>query len=135
MHASRSGDVAVRPGVLVVDDEPEIVEELCELLQSRGYHTAGARCVPDALAALEAEPAIFLVITDLSMPGTSGLDLIRECRRRATLAPRGLRFVLATGQTDLTIGVRSEIEDARISLMLKPIRPRDLLDAIAGELA
>jgi CheY-like chemotaxis protein len=124
-----------RPGecaVLVVDDEAEIVEELCELLGSRGFRPVGARCVPDALNRLIADSAIALVITDLSMPGASGLDLIRECRRNPTLRSRRFRFVLATGQTELTTTMRAEIQDAGVSLMLKPIRPRELLTLLAG---
>lgn len=120
-------------GVLVVDDEAEIVEELCELLASRGYHATGAGCVPDALGQLIADGSITLVVTDLSMPGCSGLDLIRECRRNPALRARAFRFVLATGQTELTHSVRAEIDECGVALMVKPIRPRDLLTLLAGD--
>jgi CheY-like chemotaxis protein len=119
--------------VLIVDDEAGIVEEMCELLTSRGYRAVGARCVPDALGRLGADRAITLIVTDLSMPGASGLDLIRECRRNPALSSRAFRFVLATGQTELTHSVRAEIEEIGIDLMLKPIRPRELLALLAGD--
>src|SRR5579885_516725 len=66
--------------VLIVDDEPGIVEFLCFALEEHGYRVASAR---DGAAALEAgareRPGC--VVTDLMMPRLNGWDLTRRLRR------------------------------------------------------
>lgn len=65
--------------ILVVDDQPLIVEELCEFLESSGY-----RCVPcdsslEAIELFRADPDIGLVLSDLHMPDMDGIELIQRC--------------------------------------------------------
>ena len=62
--------------VLVVDDEPLIVEELCEFLEKSGY-----RCVPcesghQAIERFNEDTDIGLVLCDLWMPGLEGIQLV-----------------------------------------------------------
>jgi PAS domain S-box-containing protein len=68
--------------VLYVDDEEALVTLVTRLLERQGYQVRGFTRADDALAALRADPQAFdLVITDLNMPGASGLDLAREVLR------------------------------------------------------
>ena len=67
--------------VLVVDDQPLIVEELCEFLESSGY-----RCVPcessqQAVQRFSDDPQIGLVLCDLHMPDMDGIELVTLVRR------------------------------------------------------
>ena len=63
---------------LVVDDEKSIVDMLKEMLESLGYDVAERYSSSDALQAFRAHPESFdLVITDLTMPHMTGLDLAR----------------------------------------------------------
>ena len=65
--------------VLVVDDDDSIRELVAAVL--RGYPVIMAAGVGTALSLLDAQP-VALVITDISMPGDSGLHLVREIRAR-----------------------------------------------------
>ncbi len=78
--------------LLVVDDDAVFREELGDLLQQDGHQTVDAPSVPKAIEALEREP-YDVVFTDLKMPRHSGLELLREVRKRW---PRTL-VVMVTG--------------------------------------
>lgn len=77
--------------VLVVDDQPLIVEELCEFLESSGY-----RCVPcessrHALQRFSEDTEIGLVLCDLHMPDMDGIEWSRPCRRSRASSGRSKR--------------------------------------------
>ncbi len=78
--------------LLVVDDDAVFREELGELLQQDGHQVLDAPSVPKALEVLERD-AFDVIFTDLKMPRHSGLELLREVRRRW---PRTL-VVVVTG--------------------------------------
>jgi DNA-binding NtrC family response regulator len=77
--------------LLVVDDDEEALRLLAEVLEREGYTVVRALTVEQALRALDAAPPFDAVLTDLRMPGASGLDLLREVRSRDS---RSLVFVL-----------------------------------------
>jgi len=69
------------PLVLVVDDDPDILEAICDILEVEGYRVARARHGGEALARVDAErPA--LILLDLMMPVMDGLSFARELRAR-----------------------------------------------------
>lgn len=80
---------------MVVDDDDGVREFVANLLELRGgAEVARFRCPQEALTAFSATPEQFqFVITDLEMPGMSGIEL---CRQLRALAPE-LKVVLATG--------------------------------------
>ncbi len=67
------------PAVLVIDDDAVFRTRLCRAFSERGWEAAGAA---DAAAALESAREISpdLMLVDLRMPGTSGIELVRELR-------------------------------------------------------
>jgi len=67
--------------VLVVDDEENIRLFLHTLLQKKGYSVRTAETAEQALTMLRQEPADF-VLTDVKMPGMSGIELCRELREQ-----------------------------------------------------
>jgi CheY-like chemotaxis protein len=67
--------------VLVVDDDPTIRTCLTQLLESVGYDVATAVDAVEALLLIN-ESAPDIIISDLNMPGMSGVDLLSEIRRR-----------------------------------------------------
>ncbi len=67
--------------VLVVDDEENLRHMLQLLLRREGYDAVGAASVDAALSELESRP-YDIIITDLRMPGRTGLDLLDEVRSR-----------------------------------------------------
>ncbi len=80
--------------VLLVDDNPGVLETLADLMRHAGYVIEPHERPADALAVVRATPDAFdLVVTDLTMPVMSGLDLCREIRR----ARADLPVILITG--------------------------------------
>jgi two-component system response regulator HydG len=77
--------------LLVVDDDEEALRLLAEVLEREGYTVVRALTVEQGLRALDGAAPFDAVLTDLRMPGASGLDLLREVRSRD---PRSLVFVL-----------------------------------------
>jgi len=78
---------AAAPLILVVDDDAGSRKAMALTLQTDGRRVEE---FADADAALERaieDPSVALVVTDLKMPGKSGLDLARPCSRRACSAP------------------------------------------------
>ena len=72
---------AVRTRVLVVDDEPDILRMLRRVLMDLGYEVQVTDRPYDALELYRASaPAFDLVVTDYSMPGMDGLELVRAMR-------------------------------------------------------
>jgi len=85
--------------VLVVDDQPLIVEELNEFLESSGY-----RCVPcetsqQAIECFTEDADIGLVLCDLHMPGMDGIQLVKELQRIAG-KDRVFEAIMLTGRAD-----------------------------------
>lgn len=75
--------------ILVVDDEPDIRDSLCEWLEEEGYPVATAADGAEALAYLERERLPCLVILHLLMPRVSGNEVFRrmQCDARLMTVP------------------------------------------------
>ena len=113
--------------IFVVDDEPTIADTLSEILRISGYE---ARAFYDAETALNAclicNPDI--VISDVVMPGMSGVDLAIEIRERNP----SCRIILISGN----VGMTDMLESARIKgydfeVLVKPLPPRELLENLS----
>jgi CheY-like chemotaxis protein len=72
--------LAAPPKILVVEDSFTVRELQRSILEAAGYPTATARDGRDALAALDRDRQIALVITDIEMPGLDGIELTRAIR-------------------------------------------------------
>src|SRR5438094_10500234 len=110
------------PRILVVDDNPNTMSLMQDLLSSRGYDVVA---VPDAA---QAEIEILrhapdLVLSDVVMPGKSGYELCHELKENP--ATRLIPFVLITGLTETEDRVRG-IEAGADDFLNKPIFPEEL---------
>ncbi len=65
--------------VLIVDDDPAILDTLGDYIHSLGHHVTGRRSAQEALDALR-DDAFSLLITDAQMDGMDGLELARRVR-------------------------------------------------------
>jgi CheY-like chemotaxis protein len=72
--------------VLVVEDEKELREMICEVLETNGYAVVTAEEGGEALAAIEQIEHPCLVLLDLLMPGMNGWDFFKEMRARPKYA-------------------------------------------------
>ncbi|MGE8152431.1 response regulator transcription factor [Pseudomonas vancouverensis] len=114
--------------VLVVDDAPLIVEELCEFLESSGY-----RCVPcessrQAIERFNEDLDIGLVLCDLHMPGLDGIQLVQELQRLSG-KHRAFEAIMLTGcadKQDVIKALRAGIAD----YYQKPIDLGELLEGL-----
>jgi CheY-like chemotaxis protein len=107
--------------ILAVEDEPEVLDLLRAMLVHAGHSVFGAASGREALALFAREP-VDLVITDLGMPGLTGLALAAELKRQ-----RAVPIVLLTGWAD-------ELEEAvpPVEVVLaKPFSRERLFGAIA----
>lgn len=86
--------------VLVVDDDEMARNTLVELLTVSGYSTAPAESAPAAVEVMK-QGGIDLVLTDMHMPGSSGLDLIEEIKRIDDSVP----VILITGYPSVNTAV------------------------------
>ncbi|CAI8730666.1 two component transcriptional regulator, LuxR family [Pseudomonas sp. NFIX49] len=114
--------------VIVVDDQPLIVEELCEFLESSGY-----RCVPcesskEAIERFTGDTAIGLVLCDLHMPDMDGIQLVQELQRLAG-KHRAFEAIMLTGRADkqdVIKALRAGIAD----YYQKPVNLDELLEGL-----
>jgi len=97
VSTSGNDEATARPGhgerVLLVDDEELIVRSLSRLLSVLGYQPVACSTPQQALEVLRSDQPLDVMLTDLNMPGMSGLDLAREAKK---LRP-SLPVVLASG--------------------------------------
>jgi len=80
-NSSRRSAARKPDRVLLVDDDPIIVDSLGEFLRLEGYDVEGVGSVDAALAAMQRQPAA-IVITDVNMPSAGGFELLRTLRER-----------------------------------------------------
>ncbi|MGQ9366731.1 response regulator transcription factor [Azospirillum sp. ST 5-10] len=102
----------------IIDDDPAVRAALGSLVRSLGYEVACFACAEDFLAA---DTPVSCVVSDLHMPGLSGLDL------QALLAgrPGGVPLILVTGRRDR--GLHRRVRDAGVRwLLAKPCTADDL---------
>ena len=102
--------------VLAVDDEVAASKLLSHILGPPSYRTSVARNGEEALAALEREP-FDAVISDLHMPGMSGIELLTFVRSRYPHAA----FLVTTGVDDVDVGVQA-MRSGADDYLVKPLR-------------
>ena len=101
--------------VLVVEDEEGVRRHEVDALRELGYTVRQAASGKEALASLEAEPDVRLLLTDVVMPGMTR----RELADIAVVRWPGLRVLYATGYTQNAI-VHNGVVDPGVELLQKP---------------
>ena len=116
--------------ILVVDDEPDIVELVAFNLQAEGYEVITAANGLDALnAARSSLPD--LIILDLMLPELDGLSVCEILRRLPSTAPIPVIMLTAwKGELSRIVGLDTGAED----YITKPFSPRDLVGRVKDAL-
>jgi DNA-binding NtrC family response regulator len=110
--------------LLIVDDEPTLLLLLRRYLERQGHHVETCASAEAALNSFAGSPAFDLVITDLTLPGVSGAELIE--RMRATQP--GLPGLIASGYPYVP-------QLPGVGFLQKPFLPQMLAEEIARMLA
>jgi len=127
--ASNSGAVGTQgtPRILVVDDDPQIRQLIVRYLIENGFRASGARDGREMREAV-AGADVDLLVLDLMLPGTSGLELCRELRQQSAIP---IIMLTAKGsETDRIVGLELGADD----YLPKPFNPRELLARIKAVL-
>jgi signal transduction histidine kinase len=113
--------------ILVVDDEPEITEELAELFKDAGFTVSVASDPIAAIALLKSNEDISVVITDLRMPVMNGLEMIEKINAELP-SDRNVSTIVLTGQADTNQAVKA-LRLGASDFLSKPIDPDILIHA------
>lgn len=120
----------VKSSILVVDDNVDTLEYLDEVLTSEGHE---CHCVTGVLAAIshlaEQHSPTDLVLTDINMPVTDGLDFLHTIR---SVQPE-LPVVMLSGLYDLTIAVDA-LRSGASDYLIKPAKPQQIADVVRKNL-
>lgn len=104
--------------LLIVDDEPEYLDEMVEALAFEGVVAISASNGQDAVETLRRNPSIRLIVTDIRMPDMDGIALMEAAREE--FSNRELQFIVVTGHA-----AKADIERARaagvIDCLSKPV--------------
>jgi len=108
----------------VVDDDASVRRSLSFLIRSLGYRVETFDCA-DAFLAHKPHRGIGCIITDIKMPGMSGLDLQDALGRGDSPLP----IIFITGHGDLPMGVKA-MKNGAVDFLAKPFDDEDLTAAI-----
>lgn len=115
--------------VLVVDDEPLVLDVMRRTLEALGWATFGAANAGEAYAAMEAHPLISIAIIDVTMPQVKGSVLAGQLRARWP----NVTLLLSSGYSSESIG---NLEAMGVDgFVAKPFTPENLLDAMLAALS
>jgi two-component system alkaline phosphatase synthesis response regulator PhoP len=106
--------------ILVVDDETRIVKLARDYLEQAGFRVLSAGDGTTAMAAARTERPD-LIVLDLNLPGTDGLDVCRMLRRESDVPI--IMLTARVDETDRLIGLELGADD----YILKPFSPRELV--------
>ena len=116
--------------MLVVDDEPHILESLTQLFDTE-FHVLTASDGQTALMLLQHHPDVAIVISDQRMPGMKGVELLRHVKQ---LVPHSMRILL-TGYADLEAVLDSVNVGEVFRYVRKPWVPETLRSIVALAMA
>lgn len=116
--------------ILVVDDEPDLVDNIGLALEAEGYCIHTATDGHEALAILKTQP-INLILADIAMPNMNGYQLYERLRQNPEWVMIPFIFLTARSMdSDIRYGKALGVDD----YLTKPIRTADLLATVSGKL-
>jgi EAL domain-containing protein (putative c-di-GMP-specific phosphodiesterase class I) len=132
LTASAAGPEDAPPGVdapsrgliLLVDDEPAIARAYARTLGTAGFTVVTATDGQEAAGAAR-DRNFDVIVSDITMPGMNGLELLRAVREHDLDVP----FVLMTGGPAIDSAVRA-MEYGALRYLIKPVEPADLEEVI-----
>jgi CheY-like chemotaxis protein len=115
----------LKPTVLVVDDEAVLLRTTRRMLEHRGFSVICVESADAAMAVIDSDRVLDLLITDVGLHRTNGMDLVRRARERRP----ALRVLYVSGYDAESVGLASG--DGRQETFLgKPYTARELDDRL-----
>jgi two-component system, chemotaxis family, chemotaxis protein CheY len=114
-----------RPLILVVDDDPDILDALSEILEAEGYEVDRARHGQEALSRLDQRHPD-LILLDLMMPVMDGWEFAQALRRRED----GAQVPVVVLSADRQAGAKARVVGAR-AFLAKPFELNELLRVVS----
>lgn len=114
--------------IFVIDDDPALRDSVCALVRSMGWQAQSFASAEEFLASYAPDQR-GVVVTDLRMPGMSGLELQEELARRNHYCP----LILLTAYARTPITVRA-MQAGAVTILDKPYQDNDLWEAIRAAL-
>ncbi|MCP4203784.1 MAG: response regulator [bacterium] len=111
--------------ILVVDDDDGIRQLLVSQIKAVGYPCRSAVNGEEALDLAIAEPRPSLVVSDVQMPGLSGIELLQQLKQ---LDPN-LQVVMVSGHHDMAV-VRQALRDGAYDYLIKPFELEELANTV-----
>jgi response regulator NasT len=130
-----SAPASPRRPILLVDDDPLLLDYIGTVLRHAGYDTIGAGSAPEALQriaeceSVHGEPAFALALLDIAMPGMSGLDLARRLKEHTEVP-----FMFLSSVDDAETA-RQAASHGAVGFLVKPVDAARLLPAFEAALA
>ena len=110
------------PKILIVDDEPDILELLSNFLTYEGYQVTTESRGQEAIDLFRSEP-FDLVITDIRMPGMDGVEVLKEIKQ----LDEDVEVIILTGFASVDSAVRTLRQDGAFDYLTKPLEDIDAL--------
>lgn len=117
-----------RPRVLIVDDDSRTLRIFRRVLSQTDQHCMALERATHVIGVLRDHPSIEVVISDLRLPETDGIELIRRIRAHFG-EQRGLQFILVSGHVSMESAI-SALRLEAVDFLFKPVMPRDLLASV-----
>ena len=118
---------------MVVDDDPDILDVLTMVLESKGYHVVTAQNGVEGLAQIEAEKPELMVL-DLLMPKMDGFTVYKKLQDPKWAKYRGMPILVLTSVREEASRRRYELETGRKlevdDYIEKPFSPDTLLERV-----
>lgn len=124
---SRLGKKPVKLRILLVDDDANLLMLMWKVLENRGYSTVAVTTAEEALELIQSEK-FQVLITDISLPGLNGLELVRLVKKRDAL----IQVIVMTGFSAMQNAVEA-LELGATEYLVKPLlNMGEMVQAVEG---
>jgi len=111
--------------LMLVDDEPELLDVVAEVLRARGHDVLTCSSGREARARIAGPATLDIAILDWSLPDVGGRDLILDLQARQPQA----RAIIVTGYGESVVS-SSLVNERVVAVLRKPFRMRELVEVI-----
>ncbi len=112
--------------VLVVEDDNNLREALCDTLQLADYRVLTASSAEEALSLLARQADVRMIVSDVNMGGMSGHELLREVKTRYPQIP----MLLITAYASISESVDA-MKQGAVDYLVKPFAPQTLVETVS----